>query len=209
MGDAVALRLAINLLHFPSRVRSVRSAPLPDDVLVLLHIAAGDEEAIRAAVESVDRPCGVVQEAAAFFIEQVLFNPDADSYRVLGAKPETPYAELRRNMALLLKWLHPDRDRHGERAIFAKRVTRAWNSLKTEERRAVYDRSHHRSIGEKSPIRMSHGTRVPSHGTRPRPGRAGLFDGRVIYRRPLHNCLDHREGLLRRMMSLLFGRGAP
>jgi len=208
MGDAVALRLAINLLHFPSRVRSVRSAPLPDDVLVLLHIAAGDEEAIRAAVESVDRPCGIVQEAAAFFIEQVLLNPDADSYRVLGAKPETPYAELRRNMALLLKWLHPDSDRHGEHVVFAKRVTRAWNNLKTEERRAAYDRSHHRSTGEKSPIRMNQGTHVARHKMRLRPGRVP-FDGAVVYRRPLHNYSYHREGLLRRVMSLLFGRGAP
>ena len=81
-----------------------------------------------------------VREAAAFFVEQILLYPGADSYRVLGARPDATYGELRRNMALLLRWLHPDRDRQGERAIFAARVTRAWSDLKTPERRAAYDR---------------------------------------------------------------------
>jgi DnaJ-class molecular chaperone len=43
-------------------------------------------------------------------------------------------------MALLLRWLHPDMDRHGERSLFAGRITQAWETLKTPERRAAYDR---------------------------------------------------------------------
>ena len=81
----------------------------------------------------------VVREAAIFFIEQIMLYPHADSYRVLGAGPEATYRELRRNMALLLRWLHPDLDRRDERSVFAARVTRAWNDLKTRERRAAYD----------------------------------------------------------------------
>ena len=50
----------------------------------------------------------MVREASAFFIEQILLGPDADSYRVLGADRNAAAAELRRNMALLLRWLHPD-----------------------------------------------------------------------------------------------------
>src|SRR5688572_3095919 len=141
MVDAAAVKLAIDLMHLPSQARSVRSAPMPEDVLILLRIAAGNEEATRGAAESVGRPQAVVRDAAAFFIEQALLHPGADSYRVLGATPETPYSELRQNMALLLTWLHPDKDRQGERAVFATRVTRAWNDLKTQERRAAYDRS--------------------------------------------------------------------
>ncbi len=38
-------------------------------------------------------------------------------------------------MALLMKWLHPDMELEGQRAIFLWRVTTAWNDLKTEERR--------------------------------------------------------------------------
>src|SRR5262249_780149 len=45
----------------------------------------------------------------------------------------------RHNMTLLLKWLHPDLDRSGERAVFVTRVTRAWDDLKTPDRRARHD----------------------------------------------------------------------
>ena len=88
-------------------------------------------------------PRETVREAAAFFLEQVLLHADADSYRVLGATREASYAELRRNMTLLLQWLHPDLDRREARSVFAARVTRAWNDLKTPERRAAYDRAQH------------------------------------------------------------------
>jgi DnaJ-class molecular chaperone len=81
----------------------------------------------------------VVRRAAAFFIEQILFAPDTDSYRVLGAASQASASELRGNAALLLKWLHPDRDPQGERSIFVSRVTEAWNNLKTPDRRAAYD----------------------------------------------------------------------
>ena len=103
--------------------------------------------------QSVGRSRETVREAAAFFIEQILLFPDADSYRVLGARPEATNGELRRNMALLLRWLHPDLDRQGERSVFAARVTRAWNDLKTQERRAAYDRLKRISLADKSLLR--------------------------------------------------------
>ena len=58
-----------------------------------------------------------------FFIEQILFAPDADSYRVLGTAPQATPSELRRNVALLMRWLHPDLDPRGERSVFIGRVT--------------------------------------------------------------------------------------
>jgi hypothetical protein len=39
--------------------------------------------------------------------------------------------ELRRNMALLLRWLHPDL---AERSIFIGRVAAAWNNFKGHKR---------------------------------------------------------------------------
>jgi hypothetical protein len=134
-----ALKLAIELVHVPTRVRAVRSRALPHDLVVLLQIAAGVEEAIRDAIATAGRPRDVVCKAAVFFIEQILFAPDADSYRVLGVDPEANPGELRRNMALLLRWLHPDLDPQGTRSAFACKVTGAWNNLKTTERRAAYD----------------------------------------------------------------------
>jgi DnaJ-class molecular chaperone len=46
---------------------------------------------------------------------------------------------LRQNLALLLRWLHPDISENAQRSIFVTRVTTAWNDLKTPEKRAAYD----------------------------------------------------------------------
>src|SRR6187399_1722210 len=108
MGDEAALRIALDLLHVPSRVRVLRANPLPPGVPFLLRIATGDREAVEDAIKLADRSEDVVREAAAFFIEQILLCPEADSYRLLGATPDATSSELRRNMALLIKWLHPD-----------------------------------------------------------------------------------------------------
>ncbi len=136
MSDRMALKIAIDLVHVPSQVRLLRSEPLPDGVLMLLRIAAGDEESEQTAVALTGRSLEVIRKAAMFFIEQILFAPDADSYRVLGTDPQASSGELRRNVALLLRWLHPDLDPRGERSVFIGRVTTAWNNLKTPERRA-------------------------------------------------------------------------
>jgi hypothetical protein len=141
MGETAAVRVAIDLVHVPSRVRSLRTEPLPGGVLSVLRIAAGEEDAEVAAAEALDRPRELVREACAFFVEQILLAPDADSYRVLGADREAAAADLRRNMALLLKWLHPDLNDTGLRSVLAHRVTEAWETLKTAERRAEYDRA--------------------------------------------------------------------
>jgi hypothetical protein len=205
MDHASALKLAFDLMHFPSQVRPMRAAPLPDDLLVLLRIAAGEEEATGQAINVSGRPHPAVREAASFFIEQVLLYPEADSYRVLGARPEATSGELRRNMALLLRWLHPDLDRQGERSVFAGRVTRAWNDLKTPERRAAYDQSMRRSLAEKS--LFSKKSPRGQNGGSSRRRRDGHF-AMGPYRRPAHIHPDRYPALLRRVLLFLslFGR---
>jgi hypothetical protein len=176
MDDATALRVAIDLMRIPSRVRIARLEPLPSGVHMLLRVAAGEEAAASAAVASTSRSRDVIQKAAGFFIEQILLCPDADSYRVLGATPEATTSDVRRNMALLMRWLHPDLDPEGKRSMFASRVTLAWNDLKTVERRATYDRgrislpakasrtkSTRRSGGKRLSHRRAHGQRTVSH----------------------------------------------
>jgi len=204
MGRGGALRLAIDLIHFPAQVRTLRSAPLPDDVLKVLRIAAGDEEATRAGAASSARSQQAVREAAAFFVEQILLYPGADSYRVLAAKPDASYAELRRNMAILLRWLHPDRDRCGERTIFAARVTRAWDDVKTDERRAAYDRLQSLKEADKARHRSA-------------SGRAGYKGGKSYVKRQSGSGFDKRRGpirphrrggLVNRILTLLLGRTA-
>jgi hypothetical protein len=187
MAGLAAVRVAIDLVHVPSRVRRARGEPLPDGIETLLRVAAGDESAESEAALAVGRPRELVRKAAAFYLEQILLCPDADSYRVLGADDTATAAELRRNMALLLRWLHPDMDRHGVRSIFAGRVTQAWETLKTPERRAAYDRQRSADDGN---------------------GRSRRHRGARSKRRmpaQPHEWSPEPKGLLRRAMWLLLG----
>lgn len=199
MSDRMALRIAIDLMHVPSQVRFVRTDPLPDGVALLLRIAAGDNEAAHAAAKWMDLPRELVQQAAAFFIEQILFAPNADSYRVLGVNSNASAAELRHNVALLLKWLHPDQDALGEHSIFVSKVTAAWNNVKTPERRAAYDELR-RSLTEKRKPRTDHRKHksrwLRSTGNLPYRLRGGWHSAR-LYR-------SEKPGLLRRIWSLVF-----
>jgi hypothetical protein len=186
-----ALQLAFDLYDFPSQARAVRKAPLPADLVSLLRIAAGEEDTIRDAVRSSGRPQRVVREAAGFFIEQALLFPEADSYRVLGASSLAANFELRRNMALLLRWLHPDIDQKGERSVFAARVTKAWSDLKTPERRAAYDRQ----------LLTSQADAIQREKRRSRRAKT-----RRRHTLPPH--LVEEQGLLRRILFTIFGRPA-
>ena len=76
-------------------------------------------------------------------------------------------------MALLMRWLHPDVDASaGERSIFAGRVTKAWENLKTPDRRAAYDQSQ--SASKKKSQRRSNGAGKPQKSRAKKQVRAGL-----------------------------------
>lgn len=143
MAEPDALDAALALFKDPVRARSLPGRPLPPDVGRLLAIAVGEEEALATATRRSGFTRQPLQEAAGFFIEQALLCRDADSYRVLGGGPQSTHEELRHNMALLMRWLHPDlqAQRSGplDREVFAARVSRAWEDLKTPERREAYE----------------------------------------------------------------------
>jgi hypothetical protein len=209
MGRVTALKLAIDLLHSPARARSLRTASVPDGVLEVIRVAAGDGNAVKRAAETLGRSHETVREAAEFYVEQVLLYPGADSYRVLGAKPDASYEELRSSMALLLRWLHPDGGRHGARAVFASRVTDAWNDLKTKDRRDAYDRSVRLSASDSS--RSPSGNSAPLRRQKPtRPKRyteGSTSPHSMPSRRQPHRASRGQsdESILRRFLTLLFG----
>ena len=151
MSDVTALRVAVDLMLIPSRVRSLRTGPLPHGVPFLLRIAANDEEATREAIVLTGKSPETLRAAAAFFIEQILLRPGADSYHILGVGPDATASQLRQNLALLLRWLHPDVSENAQRSIFVTRVTTAWNDLKTPEKRAAYDIAHASGEAEQDP----------------------------------------------------------
>jgi hypothetical protein len=185
MREATALEVAVGLLHLPSRVRTLRGGDLPSDLETLLRIVAGDDRALADALRSAEVSEQTVLTAASFYIEQVLLHPDADSYRALGVNPDAPTDQLRRHMALLLRWLHPDREANVARAVFVGRVTKAWNNLKTAERRAVYDAERGKiadssSSGLPVPSGAAKSVHSSTHGANGRPRR---FETRAPRRR--------------------------
>jgi hypothetical protein len=192
----MALKIAIDLMHVPSQVRLIRLEPLPEGVSLLLRIAAGDNEADRTAVELTGRSIETVRRAAAFFIEQILFAPESDSYRVLGAGSQATAGELRRNVGLLLKWLHPDVDPQSERSVFVGRVTGAWNNLKTPDRRTAYDelRRSQTSRGRAKAWRRNQRKQFAA-GMARRNGRDAVWTSN-----------DTEDGFFRRALSALFHR---
>ncbi len=148
MRPPAALEVALRLIDRPASVRWARRMPLPSGILLLLELAAGDVKALHSAQRMTRQSETTLQTAAGFFIEQVLFTETADSYRILGCSRTASRRELRRHMALLVKWLHPDRTDECARglsrmqqSIFVQRVTAAWENLKHEDRRAAYDRT--------------------------------------------------------------------
>ena len=152
--EFAALHAALGLALQPNLVDRARKASLPEGVALLLEIVAGEEDAIRksAEVTSVGEP--QIRSAAEFYVEQILLSETSDCYRVLGAEKSATSASLRRNMALLMRWLHPDTAGHKseavqiDRTVFAERVSAAWETLKTDARRAAYDaEGGHRSMG--------------------------------------------------------------
>jgi hypothetical protein len=141
MAQATALYLALDLLHRPTLAGLMREQPLPQDVLMLIKIAAGDIRTEQRVLTMTSHSREHVREAAILYLQHVLLAPGADNYRVLGVQSDAPQHQLREHLGWLMRWLHPDRTRSEWDSVFAERVLTAWDTLKTAERRARYDRS--------------------------------------------------------------------
>jgi curved DNA-binding protein CbpA len=129
----------------------------------------------------------VLSAAAAFFIEQIMLVPGADSYRVLGSVPEASPAELRTNMALLMKWLHPDVGAAAQKELYVSLVTRAWEDVKTPARRQAYDAAR---ANAPAPVRRTPRPRRIVVGPRLKIQKASLLEraiSRLLRRDRPHN----------------------
>jgi hypothetical protein len=137
---ARALSEAMALYVSPHRLAQVRSRPLPEDVHRLLQVAGGDPAVGEVAASAFGCTPELVREAAVFYLQQVLLDPAADSWRVLGLASGADAEALQRNRRLLVRWLHPDRNHDPWESVFVDRVNAAWDALRTPERRTAYAR---------------------------------------------------------------------
>ena len=131
MAQPHVIELALDLARMPALARRPVVPPLPPNIIELMRIAAANPEACRDAVAQTGESRHVVIEAARFYLQQVLFRPDADSYRILGIEPAASRATARDHMRWLLEWLHPDRNtnNNGWDSIYAERVLKAWREV--------------------------------------------------------------------------------
>jgi hypothetical protein len=198
MASISTIKLAVDLLHLPSRVKSARDEPLPSGVQDIIAIAAGDDALLIEASAAIKRPSAVVLGAANFYIEQILMAPGADSYRVLGATAEMSSAALRHNMTMLVKWLHPDVSGQHGREAFASRVTAAWDDLKTPERRADYDTTLVRRVARPAKNR-------PENVNSPKSTIKKRQVPKRFIRVPLQQTRSRQPGKIRRTLMYLLG----
>src|SRR5262249_34013208 len=129
MEQGHAIDFALDLARFPALARTSVAPALPPNILELIRIAAACPEACEAAVVRTGEPPPVLIEAARFYLEQVLFRPEADCYRILGIEPGAPRETARNHMRWLLEWLHPDRNSNSWDAVYAERVLKAWREV--------------------------------------------------------------------------------
>jgi len=134
-----ALEQAITFISRTDLIEAARQQPLPAGVTDLLKISSGDHEALLAAQESSRHSQEDVRHAAEFYVQQILFSPASDHYRVLGVDPDDAEAKIKLHYRLLVRWLHPDKNSSDWEVVFSERVNRAWQALRTPERRRTYD----------------------------------------------------------------------
>ena len=123
------IEFALDLARMPALARTSVKPTLPPNVIELMRIAAASPEACQAATTQTGEPIPVVIEAARFYLQQVLFRPDADCYRILGIEPTASRSTARSHMRWLLQWLHPDRNKNSWDAVYAERVLKAWREV--------------------------------------------------------------------------------
>lgn len=127
--------------------------PLPEDVGPLLRIAAAEPGEIERAARATGEAPARLREAASLFLQCALFVDEDDSYRTLGVRPDASHARLREHHRWLVRWLHPDRNPDSWEATYLYRVNRAWQDLRTEERRRAFDARRRPHLVRAAPAR--------------------------------------------------------
>jgi DnaJ-domain-containing protein 1 len=124
---------------------------------VVVRLALGSP--VRFVDPELSRPriASELKEAAAQFVQQVFFRPDATPYQVLGVGPDASQETIKETYRLLMQLVHPDRQ--GDAApwpeTFAARVNRAYGTLRDPELRAAYQREAEARAGRAAPSRRA------------------------------------------------------
>lgn len=172
-AERSAIATALALQRQPALLRSVPRRDIPADVIEVLRIASGHPEAIESACTTFDVDELALIAAAELYLQLILTNAKSDDKRMLCLPLSATATDLKDHRRLLLKWLHPDRNRDNwESALFLKvkaAATRLEEQLKTNDQK-LPAATHVTAL--KSKRRHSH-----RRGAMPRiqPNNVGLF----------------------------------
>jgi len=122
------IETALDFSRMPALARTSVQPPLPKGIVEVMRIAAASPNACQEAARATGETPEILIAAARFYLQQSLFRPDADAYRVLGLEPGAARVTAREHMRWLLQWLHPDRNADLE-AVYAERVVKAWREV--------------------------------------------------------------------------------
>jgi hypothetical protein len=137
MSSRSAVETALDLYRHPIKVNAARKSTLPNDILALIRIVAGSDDEVAALdLPDVKSP-SEMREAAAFYMQQVMFQKDNDSHRILGLNSKSTPQQIKDHKRLLLKWLHPDRNHNKWERVYFQRVLHAAEKLEGNPTKAL------------------------------------------------------------------------
>lgn len=175
-ADRGILDVTLALHRSPALRFELRERPLPADLDLVLRLAAPSQPLLDDTSQQCNVTPTTLREAARFYLQQVLFEPGTDAYRILGVAPDAPFERIREHHQWLQRWLHPDRGDAGE-AAFAARLNWAWQQLRNERQRKAYDVERAQAAaaspghaGQTAPARAATWTTLPVSPSK-RPGR--------------------------------------
>jgi len=128
-------------LRYPHLTEPNRPLPKAFDTLLNAFAAALTPQNIDATAAAVGRNPARIEEAARFFVRQVLLAPGADHYRVLGLSRSAAAPTVRQHYHLLVRLFHPDRsgDEDELDTRLTTRINDAYNTLRDPDARRRYD----------------------------------------------------------------------
>ena len=136
-----ALELALALHQAPIQRFALRDRPLPTDIGVALQLASAAQPQLGQAAARFQESEETIVEAVRFYLQQVLFEPGTDAYRILGLTPAAEFKQIRQHHIWLQRWLHPDRRGEDWEAALATKINWAWQQLRNETSREEYNRT--------------------------------------------------------------------
>jgi DnaJ domain len=179
-----AFDLMLGVYRAPVRAPLLAARALPQQILEVIRVAGGDGSALAEAQRSTGLGEAELGEAAVLLLHHLLFFDAADHYRVLGVDAHADDALIKQHYRALMRWLHPDRAPDNLHSVFAERVNRAWNALRTPQRRDDYDSLRAREAAQLASAEMA-ATAMPL-STRPwrDAGARPWLSGRLVRRLP-------------------------